>query len=133
MDIFDLSDLFDAIVYGGVQVLPQESKKCPVCGTDLQEIKRNSKFGCPHCYTFFDKESEYIIRKIHGDKQNTAKKNEVKTVSEEIPEETPLSKAQKETERLKAKLKEAVRNEEYEKAAVIRDKISALEKESDGK
>ncbi len=98
---------------------PSHSYRCPSCGMCFSDITQTGKLGCSECYAVFDKEIEPTLRRIHGNSQHIGK--------------IPVHSGQKvlikkEIERLKSKLQQAVINEEYEKAAEIRDSIKELEK-----
>ncbi|NLB87638.1 MAG: hypothetical protein GX790_00175 [Syntrophomonadaceae bacterium] len=93
---------------------------CPNCKTNFNDIKHMGKLGCSECYTAFEEELEPTLRRIHGNSRHIGR----------IPLRgggTVLIK--KQIADLKNQLQTAVNNEEYEKAAVIRDKIKKLEKE----
>lgn len=91
---------------------------CPNCGMSFYDIRQLGKLGCSECYKVYEQELEPTLRRIHGNSQHIGK----------IPSrggENVLLR--KEMENLKSKLQEAVSQEEYEKAAEIRDLIKDLE------
>lgn len=93
----------------------KEEKKCPTCNMTLSEFSRTGKVGCPDCYTTFENEFRPILLKMQkGDRHKG---------------EQPKSKPKKAVtiDTLKAELKEAVKQEDFEKAAVLRDKIKEEE------
>lgn len=95
---------------------------CPNCGMKFIDIRQTGKLGCADCYNAFDNDLEPILRRIHGNNQHIGK----------IPArggETVLLK--KKIETMKNQLHQAVLNEEYEKAAEIRDCIKELEKQTE--
>jgi protein arginine kinase activator len=101
----------------GMQPMATQSI-CPNCGMRFMDIKQGGKLGCSECYKTFSRELEAPLRRIHGNSQHLGK----------IPVrggEKVLIKRQIET--LKNQLQEAVRNEEYEKAAGIRDQVKEME------
>lgn len=100
-------------------------KRCPKCNSSLSDITSLGKVGCAECYSVFENSLSPLITKIHGTNHhcgklspsgstNEEKGNNFKTLEEEIAE-------------LKVKLNEAVESQEYEQAAVIRDKIKEME------
>ena len=93
---------------------PQSTARCPLCGTTLAQIRRDGKFGCSTCYDTFAHQLDLspFIGKGYDDKA--------------LPH-TPEKEEPNETEKLKAELKEAVAKEDYERAAVLRDKIREQE------
>lgn len=93
---------------------------CSNCNTNFNDIRHTGKLGCSECYSAFEQELEPTLRRIHGNSRHIGR----------IPLRgggTVLIK--KQINELKSQLQTAVNNEEYEKAAVIRDKIKNLEKE----
>ena len=94
---------------------------CENCGMTYDEFKRNGKFGCSQCYSSFEKKVAPIVRNIHSHDSHVGK----------IPLKAGKElKDKKELEDLKFNLREAVENEEYEKAAEYRDKIKEMEEEN---
>lgn len=118
---------------------------CPTCGTSFEDFVENSRFGCPDCYGVFDllindkmkqlqgsenhkgKQPKFKSRfeREHGNGKMTGAADGTETMSAagdlpdpESPEEQILA--------LDARLKEAIRQEEYELAARYRDEIRAL-------
>ncbi len=95
----------------------QGAKKCNVCGTTERELLRYGKPGCSKCYTAF---SDYFLRplkEIHGSTKHSGK----------IPSRSGKGmKTEMEIEGLQSKLNEAVINQNFEDAAVLRDKIKLL-------
>ncbi len=96
-----------------------ESKKCPVCGCAFSDIAKSGKAGCTECYTTFYDELLPYLKRVHGSTKHVGK----------IPNSAPLAVRPKtETvEDLRAKLSSLVAEENYEQAAVIRDKIKEME------
>lgn len=102
-------------------------RKCPRCGISLREIQIAMKFGCGECYKFFDRKSiEKIIaacqngQTIHiGKKPGSCKKLDKNKIL--------LLDPIKERDDLKKTLKTAIEEEDFERAAIIRDKLKELE------
>lgn len=96
---------------------PQETV-CEKCGMSYGDFQKLGKMGCENCYTIFGDKLEPLIKRIHGNLQHHGK----------VPEKVSRSiKATQELESLKQELNEAVRSEEYEKAAELRDRIRNME------
>lgn len=95
---------------------------CPVCHQSFDDFKRTGKMGCANCYRTFNAEITPIIKRVHGNIQHTGK----------VPKRTGgILKIKRDIERLKEELRIAVMNEEYEKAAKLRDQIKELESKLD--
>ena len=97
-------------------------KKCECCGITLPEISKTGRVGCGHCYSVFYDELKPGLVKLHGKTSHVGKKlsGGEKTTVDKLNEKEKI-------EILSLQLKTAIENEEYEKAAVIRDEIKKLE------
>lgn len=120
----NLDDFFGNFLGDTVQKLSSPvEQRCPKCGSTFGDIVNSGKIGCSECYrTFYDKLLPSIQR-IHGRIKHSGKFVSVQPKNEKIPEpikENPLEKLQKDLEK-------AVANQEFEQAAVIRDKIKEIE------
>lgn len=91
---------------------------CDKCGMSFQEFQKSGKLGCSNCYRTFGERLKSILKRLHGSAQHSGR------IPEKVSESIKLSR---EIEKLKEMLNEAVKNEEYEKAAELRDKIRSLE------
>lgn len=100
-----------------------ESITCPSCGWTLEQFRNNhGRLGCPECYqTFAPMISEALTGfqrgAVHLGKR-PPNRGSVSTVALEF-----------ELKQQQRQLEEHVRREEYEAAAVCRDRISALKLE----
>jgi protein arginine kinase activator len=89
-------------------------KICPHCGKSGAELRKHGKPGCPECYTFFIEELQPLLTRIHGSAIHRGK----------IP--AYLRHKDSELSQLRLRLQQLVKEENYEEAASIRDKIKAL-------
>lgn len=126
---------------------------CPTCGTSYDDFVKNSRFGCADCYSVFDLLIHDKIRQLQGNVRHTGKhpkfqkikadpfhltscdqpekgtadmtpaNREEQTLNTDAPVE---NETQLQIRKLEARLREAVRAEEYEIAAECRDQIRAL-------
>ncbi|WP_373166704.1 UvrB/UvrC motif-containing protein [Agathobaculum sp. Marseille-P7918] len=92
-------------------------RKCPTCGMTESELRRTGRVGCPDCYNTFSDILNPYVEKIHGATQHIGA-----APAAEQPKADPI-------ETLRAQLKTAVENEEYEQAARLRDEIRRMEGE----
>ena len=98
-----------------------DQRACPVCGITFYEFRNQGRLGCPHDYTAFQSEIEPLIVNIHGATEHKGKR----------PLTDPLgSEEQTELIRLRREMKEAVSNEEYERASELRDRIRDIEEKT---
>lgn len=146
---FPLGKLLSGLL--GISGGPKESMGsqvvCPTCKTSYEEFVRDSRFGCADCYGVFDLLIKDNIRQLQGSESHKGKqpknytkirggKKDVSELFGETPAEENTSAGEEAPEReleiLSAKLQEALKQEEYEMAAVYRDRIRALKEEMDG-
>lgn len=120
----NLDDFFGGFLGDTMQKLASPGElRCKKCGNSFGDIVQSGKLGCSECYeTFYDKLLPSIQR-IHGRiKHNGKQVSCVDTVA------TPVETAQQDLiEKLKNELSEAIERQEFEQAAVIRDRIRELE------
>ncbi len=94
--------------------------KCPRCGLSYGDFKRTFQLGCSDCYETFKEQLESMLRRIHGSTIHKGKVPSQVRAKVKIPKD--------EIKELKTKLAQAIKREEYEEAARLRDEIRALEK-----
>ena len=93
---------------------------CPHCGISFREFRAQGRLGCPHDYIAFEAELLPLLENIHGDTQHCGK----------FPKRSPdASQRQYRLIRLRNELQMAVKEEDYETAARMRDEIRELETE----
>lgn len=100
-----------------------DTPRCDCCGISFNEISKTGRVGCARCYKFFEKQLRPAIAKIHGTTTHAGKVPKRPERCEEGTADTEKIRV----EELKIQLKTAVENEEYEKAALLRDEIKGLE------
>lgn len=125
----NFSDIFSPIFTSLPKFMNEEESVeenvCPNCGYTFDEYTKTGLFGCPECYNTFKDKLDSLFLKINGKNRHVplTKSNNIKAKVDNKTD-TDLS----EVDKLKQELKKLVENEEYEKAAVVRDKIKKLEK-----
>ena len=92
---------------------------CPNCGFTLDRLRKEGTLGCPHDYEVFQHSLLPLIERAHNGSSTHCGK-----VPSKIPAET---RQLAELSQLRQELEKAVRNEDYERAAELRDKIKPLE------
>jgi protein arginine kinase activator len=120
---FSISDLLHGIASQAAQQQAQRTRRsketaCAACGATLSQFQSSGRFGCPECYTTFKEDVQGLVEKIHDSSQHIGK------VPRRISADISL---QKDIRQLQLDLKKAVKREDYEKAAAIRDQIHQLE------
>lgn len=135
---FPLGKLLSGLL--GIEDNPQKQEKfnhivCPTCGTSYEEFITDSKFGCQDCYGVFGLLIDDSIKQLQGTDTHTGKRPRYQSghgIEEQHQEIGVLDETDGVEEELKvldAKLKEALKKEEYELAAQYRDQIKGLKKE----
>jgi protein arginine kinase activator len=119
--VVDLSDVLSSIIQAAGEMESDELHKavCPDCGITFAEFRANGRFGCSRDYEVFRKGIDPLLERIHGTTEHRGKKAN-----------GPASKRHADRlAELRADLKKAVADEQYERAARIRDQIYTLKKE----
>ncbi len=93
--------------------------KCPECRTEYRDFLKTKRLGCAGCYEAFAKQLKKIFAKT------------TKPEPEKIEEKHVLGH-NGEILKLHMKLKQCVEKEDYEQAAIIRDKINELRSQEGG-
>ena len=96
---------------------------CDSCGSTLNDIRSTGKVGCADCYDTFFNELMPTIRSIHGNTDHKGK--HPGAIEYTVNEDEPENKDQLVS--LKAELKQAIADENFERAAQLRDEIKELE------
>ena len=108
--------------------------KCSRCALPYEDFRKFGRLGCGECYTSFKEHLTGLLRKIHGSNEYLGKvpskyQEKQKKVTGTISEGVTIPVLPAETlSDLKKQLQSAIVLEDFEKAAMIRDKIRDLEK-----
>lgn len=97
------------------------TKRCNLCGLSWTDILSMGKVGCPNCYDTFREELRDTVRSIHGGAKHCG-------ITPAYSADAP-GPVMSEEEELRTALAEAIRTENYEEAARLRDAIKALKGE----
>ena len=128
---FGIADLLSALsdteqhapASPGGPAVPSKNK-CTRCGMGYEDFKRIGRLGCAECYKVFKASLAPLLKRIHGSNQHIGKSPDPKA----LDELKTNSKHNEDLEKSKQDLQKAVKNEEFEEAAALRDKIKFLEK-----
>ncbi len=119
----DFGSFFQSVLgaSGAYQKSVLAPKTCKICKSTLEDIQRRGRIGCGECYNTF---RQYLLRplkEIHGSATHTGK----------IPKRIGITLEKSNTvEKLKEALNRAVLDQNFEKAAELRDQIREIEKEA---
>jgi protein arginine kinase activator len=93
-------------------------KQCSHCGLKFSDYKTNGWLGCPSCYHAFETEIDNLLVQVHGSSIHKGKKYHGVG--------SGGNSTAGEIKRLRHELANAIKNEEFEQAAIIRDAIHNL-------
>lgn len=99
-------------------------ERCSTCGSSFNDIVKGGHIGCSDCYDKFADRLEPSIRKIHGKTKHIGK-----FISYDEKEEAAKKESKTEVNQLdllQQQLDAAIKEQRFEDAAVIRDKIKNL-------
>lgn len=95
------------------------SLKCEKCGMTYEQFAKVGRFGCAHCYKTFDEKLDPLLKRVHSGNN---------THSGKIPKRGGAEiNVKKRIQVLKNKMQNYIEQEEFEKAAEIRDELRSLE------
>lgn len=98
--------------------LNSRALRCEKCGNTFNDIVNSGKLGCADCYTTFYDKLLPSLQRIHGKTHHEGKNpNIIKTSAVESPNVL---------QDLENQLKKAIEEQNFEKAAELRDKINEM-------
>ncbi|NQT89716.1 MAG: UvrB/UvrC motif-containing protein [Candidatus Omnitrophica bacterium] len=129
---FSISDLLSGLV--DIPLEPTQKKqhiriKCPECGMSYSDFKRLGRFGCARCYEVFRRALYPLLKRIHGTARHVGKQPDASPMKKPLTPSVKSGPAPRvdELKELKDRLVKAIEHEEFEEAAVLRDRIKAIE------
>lgn len=112
-----IHELLAGLLQGAPPVLPRvEEQHCPTCGLTQSEFSRTGMLGCEDCYAAFAGTLQPLVRRVQGAGRHHGK--------------APKKAEPKPGDRLAAlreQLQDAIRVEDFERAAKLRDQIRGME------
>ena len=118
---FGLADLDLMLGLGASQQLEQAAGgvelKCPRCGFTQADFKKSGRLGCPECYKTFADGLAGLLKTMHKGTRHTGKAPEALRATRENADKLKT---------LQTKLARAIKDENYEQAALLRDEIKQL-------
>jgi protein arginine kinase activator len=113
--------LEDFVLQSGGAGKEFDQRECDVCGMTFAEFRAHGLLGCPNDYEVFEDLLDPMLDRAHEDATQHLGK---------VPKRAGADQ-QRATEllRLRAELKTAVTQEDYERAASLRDTIREMENE----
>ncbi len=101
-----------------VATLSSRTVRCEKCGNTFNDIVNSGKIGCADCYTTFYDKLLPSLQRIHGKTRHEGKNPTV--IKAEVNTQVDT------LENLENELKIAIQEQNFEKAAELRDKINSL-------
>ncbi len=117
---FNMGNLLAGVLGGSSHVPNTNTKRCPKCNMSYDEISSTGKVGCEKCYETFSKELLPIIERIHGKSMHVSRRNS-------NDDKNHASDIHKKILILKDKMQDAIKTQNFEMAAELRDQIKILE------
>jgi protein arginine kinase activator len=118
---FSVADILKGLTQAVQAEEEGSTAKCPRCGLTFARFRKGGRLGCATCYDAFQPKIQSILEEIHRDKQHVGKVP--KCIAQQSGPAAELVQLHQE-------LKEAVDKEEFEQAAILRDRIQALKTET---
>lgn len=119
---FSLHKLFagmlDQSLYGSREAKMTVNSQCPSCGLSFAQFSQIGRLGCSECFVAFEDKLKPLLRRIHGGCTHSGK------VPVRAQSRVELLR---EMDQLKEELQQTVQNEEFEEAALLRDRIRNIE------
>ena len=110
--------LFGNILSGAdIKKVGEKVLRCETCGFTFEDISRTGRPGCPDCYRVFGEKLKPALHKIHG--RAVYKGKIPAAANEDTLREHKIAQ-------LRVKLNEAIDEQNFERAAQLRDEIRAL-------
>ena len=120
---FSLADLFLGLGQSEIFTTPPSTTelRCPSCGMTQNDFKKSGRLGCSRCYQVFAHALASLIKSMHKGTQHIGKHPTGQHVSKTSSEEHLTT--------LKQDLEKAIKTENFETAAELRDLIRKIEDE----
>jgi protein arginine kinase activator len=121
LSFLDVSEV-DEVTVGSV---------CKSCGMSFMDYSKENKLGCPDCYVHLEDSLKSVIAGYHGAVRHVGKQPSGLTdiAAGTYTRSARTLPAKQSLDELKKQLNRAVFEERYEEAAVLRDRISDMERE----
>lgn len=126
-----LGDFFND--YAESMLLPSFSTSdvnCKKCNMTYNDFINTGMFGCSDCYDAFSSPIDSLLKNLHGTAKHIGRGVRINGEKNEKvkPKKTVKDLKKEELESLQKQLEKAVKEERYEDAANIRDKIKEINK-----
>ncbi len=103
-----------------------DQKRCHTCGNCFADYRKNGKLGCPDCYDYLSDELAPVLASFFADKRHIGKSPQISATPKNMFVEVTQIPVESDLDALRFELESAVRDERYEDAAVLRDRIKEI-------
>jgi protein arginine kinase activator len=110
-------DIWKMLQSAGQKQRRETQLVCPDCGMTLSEFREKGRLGCPRDYEVFSAHLEPLLERIHN-----AKRHQGRLARGQSSSAAPRGPTRKE---LEERLAKAIKAENYELAAELRDQLRA--------
>lgn len=112
-----LSSILSAITGNDTPAEKTPDVVCPRCRTTLSQFTKSGRLGCPACYEAFHEQLQPMLLQIHGRVQHAGRE--------------PLNTSEAQQQRslqadITRRMAQAVAQEDFETAAMLRDQLKAM-------
>jgi len=114
-----VTDLIEQVAEEALIDAHPSDGECSFCGLTFKAFRQTGRLGCPHCYESFAGHLPTLLKRIHGGAKHVGKVY--------LSPDPTASEMEKRLEGLRRGLERAVRAEDFERAAELRDEIHTLE------
>ena len=115
-----VADLISQLTEGGVAAEPKDAPEpCGSCGLTFDGFRETGRLGCPHCYAAFESGMRRLLGRIHGATRHVGKVY--------LSPDPRATQTDRRLDDLRRRLRRAVDSEDFERAAVLRDRIREIE------
>ncbi|UCD28195.1 MAG: UvrB/UvrC motif-containing protein [Planctomycetota bacterium] len=116
-----INDVLNSFLMSQSVVKELGKLKCPDCGMSFVEFRSQGLLGCPNDYDVFDQALSSVIER--------AQDGETQHIGKSPGESADIDPIQRERLKLQRELREAVKAENYELAAELRDRLEEMHSE----
>jgi protein arginine kinase activator len=113
-----LGDFLQA-VQQQASAMPGDAARCSYCGTSIRDFRASGRLGCARCYGAFEQSLKDLLRRVHGSASHVGRGY--------LAASEPMTERVASLTDLKGRLADAIRDEQFELAATLRDQIRSLE------
>lgn len=96
--------------------------KCQACGFTQADFKKTGRFGCAECYVTFADGLEGLLKTMHKGTRHVGKVPRLRRETRDFSEKL---------KGLQKRLEKAIRDEDFEQAANVRDEIKQMREKLD--